>query len=69
MIDELNKEAKKLEETAQQIKAKYKTALEEANFALANLQGAQADLQQAKEELIRAQGEHKLVLEKYERRN
>lgn len=38
MIDELNKEAKKLEETAQQIKAKYKTALEEANFALANLQ-------------------------------
>ena len=65
MIDELNKEAKKLEETAQQIKAKYKTALEEANFALANLQGAQADLQQAKE-LIRAQGEHKLVLEKYE---
>ena len=66
MIDELNKEAKKLEETAQQIKAKYKTALEEANFALANLQGAQADLQQAKEELIRAQGEHKLVLEKYE---
>ena len=53
MIDELNKEAKKLEETAQQIKAKYKTALEEANFALANLQGAQADLQQAKEELIK----------------
>lgn len=38
MIDELNKEAKKLEETAQQIKSKYKTALEEANFALANLQ-------------------------------
>ena len=30
------------------------------------MQGAQADLQQAKEELIRAQGEHKLVLEKYE---
>lgn len=30
------------------------------------MQGAQADLQQAKEELIRAQGEHKLVAEKYD---
>ncbi len=66
MIDELNVQAKELEKTCEDIKAKYKTALEEANFALAELQGAKADLQQAKEEFIRAQGEHKLVSEKYD---
>ena len=45
MIDELNAQAKELEKACEDIKTKYKTALEEANFALAELQGAEADLQ------------------------
>ncbi len=64
MIDELNEEAKHLEQKAESLKAELKTAVEEANFAGAQLQGAEADLQQAKESLIRAQGEHNLILEK-----
>lgn len=63
-IDELNQQAKKLEEKAEELRAQFKTALEEANFAGAELQGAEVDMQQAKEELIRAQGEHRLISEK-----
>lgn len=65
-IDELNEQSAQLEKELDALKAKYKTAVEEANFAASELQGAQADLQQAKEELIRAQGEYKLVCEKYD---
>ena len=38
--------------------------MEEANFAAAKLQGAQADMKQAQEDLIRAQGDDKLICEK-----
>lgn len=64
MIDELNAQAKELESKVEGLKAEFKTALEDANYAGAKLQGAEVDLQQAKEELIRAQGEHKLICEK-----
>lgn len=63
-IDELNQQAKELEAAAEKLRAQFKTALEEANFAGAQLQGAEVDMQQAKEELIRAQGEHRLICEK-----
>lgn len=64
MIDELNAQAKELKGKVEGLKAEFKTALEDANYAGAKLQGAEVDLQQAKEELIRAQGEHKLICEK-----
>lgn len=64
MIEELNNEAKVLEEKVEKLKADFKTALEEANYEGAKLQVAEADLQQAKEELIRAQGEDRLISEK-----
>ncbi|MGN1202413.1 MAG: hypothetical protein ACI4RF_03900, partial [Eubacterium sp.] len=64
MIEELNAQAKEIEEKAEKLKAEFKIALEDANYAGAKLQGAEVDLQQAKEELIRAQGEHKLICEK-----
>lgn len=64
MIEELNSQAKELEKKTEQLKSEFKTALEDANFAGAKLQGAEADLQQAKEELIRAQGDHRLICEK-----
>lgn len=64
MIDELNAQAKELEGKVEGLKAEFKTAFEDANYAGAKLQGAEVDLQQAKEELIRAQGEHKLICEK-----
>lgn len=64
MIDELNLQAEKIEEKLETLKSEYKTALEDANYAGAKLQGAEVDLQQAKEELIRAQGEHRLICEK-----
>lgn len=63
-IDELNAQALELEKTVDELKAKYKTAIEEANFAASEVQGAEADLQQAKEELIRAQGEDNLITER-----
>lgn len=66
MIEELHAQAKELEAQAEKLRAEYKTALEDANYAAAMLQGAEVDLQQAKEELIRAQGEHKLICEKLE---
>lgn len=64
LIDELNAQSKEIEKIVEQLKASYKTALEEANFAASELQGAEVDLQQAKEEVIRAQGNHKLIEEK-----
>ncbi len=68
-IDELNAQAAELEKIADELKAKYKTAIEEANFAASEVQGAEADLQQAKEELIRAQGEDKLISERLDALN
>ena len=64
MIDELNAEAEKLAKEAQEISAQLKTAVEEAKRAEAEMQAAEADLQTAKEELIRAEGEGKLIADK-----
>ncbi|MDE6658685.1 MAG: chromosome segregation protein SMC [Eubacterium sp.] len=63
-IEELNKEAKKLEKEAQEISAEFKVALEDANRAAAELQAAEAELQTAKEDIIRAEGEDKLIADK-----
>ncbi len=63
-IDELSAQAKELEDKAEKLKADFKSALEAANYEASQLQGVEADLQQAKEELIRAQGEHRLIEEK-----
>lgn len=64
MIEELNEQARLLQKKEDALKSEYKTAMEQANYAAAMLQGAEADLQQAKEQLIRCQGEHKLICEK-----
>ncbi len=66
MIEELNARAKEIEKEVDKLKAEFKSALEDANYEAAKLQGAEVDLQQAKEELIRAQGEHRLICEKFD---
>lgn len=63
-IEELNEEAKKLSKEAEQISAEFKVALEDANHAAARLQAAEAELQTAKEDVIRAEGENKLIADK-----
>lgn len=63
-IEELIEEAKKLDAQCQEIQSEYKTAVEQANFAAASLQGAEADMKQAQEDMIRAQGDYKLICEK-----
>lgn len=63
-IEELVEEAKKLDAQCQTIQSEYKTAVEQANFAAASLQGAEADMKQAQEDMIRAQGDYKLICEK-----
>ncbi len=63
-IEELNTQAKKLSEEAEEIAAEFKVALEEANHAAARLQAAEAELQTAKEDVIRAEGEDKLIKDK-----
>lgn len=66
MIEELISEAKELEKEEQKASAEYKVAFEDANRSAAQMQAAQADLMTAKEDLIRAQGEDKLIGEKLE---
>ena len=63
-IEELVEEAKKLDDQCREIQGEYKTAVEQANFAAASLQGAEADMKQAQENMIRAQGDYKLICEK-----
>lgn len=63
-IEELVEEAKKLDDQCREIQSEYKTAVEQANFAAASLQGAEADMKQAQEDMIRAQGDYKLICEK-----
>lgn len=63
-IEELVEEAKKLDDQCREIQGEYKTAVEHANFAAASLQGAEADMKQAQEDMIRAQGDYKLICEK-----
>lgn len=64
MIDELNAEAEKIKTQVDEIVQSYKKAMEEANLAAADVQGADADLRNAKEELIRAEGDDKLASDK-----
>lgn len=64
MIEELNEEAKVLSKEVQELSAQFKTAMEEANRAAAEMQAAEAGLQTAKEDVIRAEGEDKLISDK-----
>ena len=64
MIDELNAETEKIKAQVDEIAQSYKKAMEEANLAAADVQGADADLRNAKEELIRAEGDDKLASDK-----
>lgn len=64
MIDELNAEAEKIKAQVDEIAQSYKKAMEEANLAAADVQGSDADLRNAKEELIRAEGDDKLASDK-----
>lgn len=66
MIEELSAEAQKLAAQENSLSADYKAAAEDANRQAAQMQAAQADLMTAKEELIRAEGEDKLICEKLE---
>lgn len=64
MIDELNADAEKIKAQVDEIAQSYKKAMEEANLAAADVQGADADIRNAKEELIRAEGDDKLASDK-----
>ncbi len=64
LIEELKAEAEKIRESVQIAGEKYKKAMEEASKAGADLQGADADLRNANEELIRAEGDDKLIADK-----
>jgi len=64
LIDELNEKAAELEKQLQSVQAEYKSAMEAANLAAAEMQAAEADLRTAKEDYIRAEGEDKLIADK-----
>ncbi len=64
MIDELNEEAEKLQHQADKIAGEFKSALEDANKFAAEMQAVEADLRTAKEDLIREEGENKLIQDK-----
>ena len=64
LIEELNAEADRLETQLGEARAVYRAALEEANKAGADLQGADADLRNANEELIRAEGDDRILEDK-----
>ena len=64
MIEELNAEAEKLSAEVKEISSEFKAAAEDANHAAAVLQSAEAELQTAKEDVIRAEGEDKLISDK-----
>ncbi len=64
MIDELNEEAEKLQHQVDKITGEFKSALEDANKFAAEMQAVEADLRTAKEDLIREEGENKLIQDK-----
>lgn len=64
MIEELKEEALKLSKEAEQASADFKLAMEDANRWAAQMQASEADLRTAKEDLIRAEGEGKLITDK-----
>ena len=63
-IEKLNEEAKVIYSELESVQSDFKKALEAASLAGANVQGADADLRNAKEEYIRAQGDLKLICDK-----
>lgn len=64
MIEELNEKAKELETKVSEISLQFKSAMEDANHAAAEMQAIEADLRTAKEDYIRAEGEDKLIKDK-----
>lgn len=64
MIEELKAEAVKLSAEAEKISAEFKFAMEDANKWGAEMQATEAELRTAKEDLIRAEGEGKLISDK-----
>lgn len=64
LIEELKAEAQKIGDELKDVQAELKKAVESANSAVADFQGADADLRNAKEEYIRAEGDAKLISDK-----
>lgn len=64
MIEELKAEAVKLSAEAEKISAEFKIAMEDANKWGAEMQATEAELRTAEEDLIRAEGEGKLISDK-----
>ena len=64
VIEQLKAEAADIAAKIEIAKSEYKTALEAASRAAADMQGADADYRQASEEQIRAQGDDKLISDK-----
>lgn len=61
MIEELKEDALKLSKDAETAAAEFKAAMEDANRWAAQMQASEAELRTAKEDLIRAEGESKLI--------
>lgn len=66
LIEELKQQAQDIKKELDEVRAMYKKAVENASLAGADLQGADAELRKAKEELIRAEGDDKLIADKLE---
>ena len=64
LIEQLKDEAREIKNELDSAQLGLKKAVEAANLAGADLQGADADLRNAKEELIRAEGDDKLIGDK-----
>ncbi len=64
LIEELNKEAQALSVKVEEAAQAYKNATEKASKATADYQGADADLRNAKEEFIRAEGDDRIIADK-----
>lgn len=66
LIEELKQQAQDIKKELDEVRAMYKKAVENASLAGADLQGADAELRKAKEELIRSEGDDKLIADKLE---
>lgn len=66
LIEELKQQAQDIKKGLDEVRAMYKKAVENASLAGADLQGADAELRKAKEELIRSEGDDKLIADKLE---
>ena len=64
LIEQLKDEAREIKNELDSAQLELKKAVEAANLAGADLQGADADLRNAKEEFIRAEGDDKLIGDK-----